>query len=94
MIGASAAAAGLAPVRELLQPDGADIELVGVDGGAVRLRLRLENAVCADTCVLPRALLETLALQMMQPLVAGLTAVAIEDPRESASVAAARTSTP
>ena len=85
MIGASAATAGLAPVRELLQPDGADIELAGVDGGTIRLRLRLENAACVDACVLPRALLETLALQLMQPLVAGLTAVAIEDPRETAS---------
>jgi len=82
MIDTSAATAGLAPVREILEPDGADIELVGIDGGTALLRLRLENAACADTCVLPRALLETLALQMMQPLVAGLTAVAIDDPRE------------
>jgi hypothetical protein len=85
MIDPSAATAGLASVREILQPDGADIELAGIDGGTALLRLRLEDAVCADTCVLPRALLETIALQMMQPLVAGLTAVAIEDPRESAS---------
>jgi hypothetical protein len=85
MIDASAASAGLAPVREILEPDGADIELVGVDGGTVLLRLRLENAACADTCVLPRALLETIALEMMQPLVAGLTAVDIDDPRETPS---------
>ena len=85
MIDASAAIAGLAPVREILEPDGADIELVGIDDGTVLLRLRLENAACAETCVLPRGLLETLALQMMQPLVAGLTAVIIDDPREAAS---------
>ena len=84
MIDTSATTAALAPVRELLEPDGADIELAGVAGGMVRLRLRLENAECADTCVLPRAMLETLALQMMQPLVPGLTAVAIDDPRETA----------
>jgi hypothetical protein len=86
MIDRFAAMAGLAPVREILQPDGADIELVGIDGGTALLRLRLENAACADACVLPRALLETLALQMMRPLVAGLTAVAIDDPREPATL--------
>ena len=31
---------------------------------------------------LPRPMLETIALQMMQPLVPGLSAVAIDDPRE------------
>lgn len=83
MIDASTATSGLAPVRELLQPDGADIELVGVDGGTARLRLRLENAECTDTCVMPRPMIEMLALQMMQPLVPGLTAVVVEDPREA-----------
>jgi hypothetical protein len=34
-------------------------------------------------------MLEMIALQMMQPLVAGLTAVAIDDPRDSASRGAA-----
>ena len=84
MIDASAATAALAPVRELLEPDGADIELAGVEGGTALLKLRLENAECADTCVLPRAMLETIALQMMQPLVPGLAAVVIDDPRETA----------
>jgi hypothetical protein len=83
MIDASTAATGLAPVRELLQPDGADIELVGVDGGTVRLRLSLENAECTDTCVMPRPMIEMLALQLMQPLVPGLTAVVVDDPREN-----------
>jgi hypothetical protein len=84
MIDPSTAMAALAPVHELLEPDGADIELVGAEGGTALLRLRLENAKCADSCVLPRAMLETLALQMMQPRVPGLTAVVIDDPRETA----------
>jgi hypothetical protein len=83
MIDASTATTGLAPVRELLQPDGADIELIGVDGGTARLRLRLENAECTDTCVMPRSMIEMLALQLMQPLVPGLTAVTVDDPREN-----------
>ena len=40
-------------------------------------------ALPAETSVLPRPLLETIALQMMQPLVPGLSAVAIDDPREA-----------
>ena len=82
MIDAATVTAGLAPVREVLQSDGGDIELVGVDGDTARLRLVLETAGCAE-CVLPRPLLETIALQMMQPLVPGLSAVAIDDPREA-----------
>jgi len=83
MIDASTATTGLAPVRELLQPDGADIELIGVDGGTARLRLCLENAECTDTCVMPRSMIAMLALQLMQPLVPGLTAVTVDDPREN-----------
>jgi hypothetical protein len=81
VIDTAAVIAGLAPVREVLQSDGGDIELVGVEGDTARLRLLLETAGCAE-CVLPRPLLETIALQMMQPLVPGLSAVAIDDPRE------------
>lgn len=82
VIDTATATAGLAPVRELLEPDGANIALLGIDGGTIRLRLLLESVECTDNCVIPRAMLETLALQMMQPLVPGLTAVNIEDPRE------------
>jgi hypothetical protein len=76
--------AALAPVRELLQQDGADIELVSFESGAAHLRLLLaDDGPCeGDVCVIPRTLLEPLALQMMQPLVPGLVSVAIQDPRE------------
>jgi len=81
MIDTATVTAGLAPVREVLQSDGGDIEVVAVDGTTARLRLLLETAGCAE-CVLPRPMLETIALQMMQPLVPGLSAVEIDDPRE------------
>ena len=73
-----------APRVLLVQPDGGDIEFVSFDAaeGTASLRLLLEGANCAE-CVLPRRLLEGVALQMMQPFVPGLTAVAIDDPRES-----------
>ncbi len=78
----AAVSAGLGPVRQILQADGGDIELVAVVGSTAELRLVVEGANCAE-CVLPRPMLETVALQMMKPLVPGLTAVAIDDPREA-----------
>lgn len=81
MIDPSTVTAGLAPVREMIRLDGADVELVGVDGDIANLRLVVTDASCAD-CVMPRGMLEAIALQMMQPLVPGLSAVVIDDPRE------------
>jgi hypothetical protein len=75
-------ALGLAAVRNLLQPDGADIELVSMLDGTALLRLDLGSAECTTTCVMPRPLLENLALQLMQPVVPGLMAVSIQDPRD------------
>ncbi|MCU0311459.1 MAG: NifU family protein [Acidimicrobiales bacterium] len=74
-------AEALVPVREMLQLDGADIELVDVtDDGTAHLRLLLVEAGCAE-CVLPTAMLEGVALQLMTPFAPGLTAVTIDDPR-------------
>ena len=81
MIQSDEVVAGLAPVQEMIRLDGGDIQLVDVDGTTAHLLLVIEGANCAE-CVLPRQMLEGVALQMMQPLVPGLTAVAISDPRE------------
>jgi Fe-S cluster biogenesis protein NfuA len=82
MIDSDEVVAGLAPVQEMIRLDGGDIVLVDVEESTAHLRLVVEGANCAE-CVLPRSLLEGVALEMMQPLVPGLTAVAIDDPRES-----------
>lgn len=82
MIATDTVVAGLAPVQEMIRLDGGDLVLVDVDGGTANLRLVVEGAGCAE-CVLPRPMLEAVALQMMQPLVPGLSAVAIDDPREA-----------
>jgi hypothetical protein len=81
VIDAATVAAGLAPVQEMIRLDGADMELVAVEGTTAELRLVVTDASCAE-CVMPRPMLEAIALQMMQPLVPGLSAVAIDDPRE------------
>lgn len=70
----------LEPVRSILQADGADIELVGVTDDTATLRLLIADANCAE-CVLPREMLELVALDLMTPIVPGLRAVSIEDPR-------------
>jgi len=71
----------ISPVREILQLDGADIELVSVEEGTAHLQLVLVDAGCEE-CVLPRSLLEDVALSLLTPGNPGLTAVTIDDPRE------------
>jgi hypothetical protein len=71
----------LSPVRAILQADGGDIELVSHDGATAHLRLIVGTARCAE-CVLPKPMLESVALKLLQPGTQGLTAVVIDDPRE------------
>ena len=82
MIDVAAAEAALAGVRELVAADGGDIVVAATDDDTVRLTLVLDTAECAE-CVMPRQFLETVALDMMQPLLPQLSRVDIDDPRES-----------
>ena len=70
-------------VRSLVQADGGDMELVGVDSaeGAVSLRLVLEGASCEE-CVMPRDFLEQIALDVLRRSVPAVAIVSIDDPRE------------
>lgn len=65
----------LSPVRDILQADGGDIELVSFEGGTAQLRLILETAECAE-CVLPKPILEDVAAKLLG------VKVTIDDPRE------------
>lgn len=76
----AAVAVALEEVRAVLQADGADVELLGVDADTVHLRLVLVDAGCAE-CVLPSPLLGEVALGLMAPLAPGLATVEIDDPR-------------
>jgi hypothetical protein len=73
----------ITPVREMLQADGVDAELVASDDttGTARLRLVIDDAECA-ACVMPRPILETLALRLLKPANPTVQAVQIDDPRE------------
>lgn len=68
-------------VRALVQADGGEMELVGLDDGQVSLRLILEGASCEE-CVMPRDFLEQIALDVMRKSVPAVSGVSIDDPRE------------
>jgi hypothetical protein len=72
----------LQPARDILQADGADIEFVRSDGGTVYLRLLIADAQCAE-CVLPRAMLEPVVLDMLRRADTSIAGVLIDDPRET-----------
>jgi hypothetical protein len=65
----------ISPVRDLIQLDGGDIEVLADDGSSVHLRLLLEDAECAE-CVMPRGVLEEVSSKLLG------VAVKIDDPRE------------
>lgn len=75
-------APALVDVRALVQADGGDLVLERVEDTTAHLRLIVEGAECAE-CVMPRQFLEQVALDMMQSSVAALSAVRIDDPRET-----------
>jgi len=62
-------------------PDGGDVQLAGVDGDTVNLRLVLETAHCVE-CVMPRPFLEHVALDVFRRNGAHADTVVIDDPRE------------
>jgi hypothetical protein len=69
-------------IRALVRPDGSDFELLGFDGGTVRLSLVMEDASCAE-CVLPRPMLEEIALGILRRTAPDVRQVHIDDPREA-----------
>jgi hypothetical protein len=73
-------AEGLDQVRALVQPDGSDFALVGVEGDTVHLALLIEDASCAE-CVMPKPILEDMALAMLKRTAPDVRRVVIDDPR-------------
>jgi hypothetical protein len=78
----AALTAALEEVRALVQADGGDLLLTGVDDGTVDLALVLEDAHCIE-CVMPRDFLEQVALDVLRRGGATVAAVRIADPREA-----------
>jgi hypothetical protein len=65
----------VSPVRDLIQLDGGDVEVLSNDASSVHLKLILTDAECAE-CVMPKGVLEEVASKLL-----GVT-VRIDDPRE------------
>lgn len=77
--------AALQPLRESLQLDGADIELLGVNGGTAELALDVSNASCAE-CVLPRDSLESVVVVALRKADPRIAAARVRDPREESGL--------
>ena len=78
--------AALEPLRGGFQADGADLELVEVDGGDAVILLRIDDeAACADDCLLPKATLEPILLAAIQSAAPEIERVRLIDPREGAA---------
>jgi Fe-S cluster biogenesis protein NfuA len=73
--------AALEGPRALVQADGGDLELTGVAGTTIELRLIVESAECAE-CVMPRQFLEQITLDMVRKDLPAVDAIRIDDPRE------------
>ena len=72
---------GLEEIRSLVQADGSDMELVGVEDDTVHLRLVIVDTTCVD-CVMPRPFLEEVALDILRRADGTVRQVVIDDPRE------------
>jgi Fe-S cluster biogenesis protein NfuA len=76
----ASAANGLTTLRQMLQADKSDLELLGIDNGTARLKLVLDDPACAD-CVMPRSYLEPMILQHLQRSHPEVQRVELDDPR-------------
>jgi NifU-like domain len=69
-------------IRALVRPDGSDFKLVAVEGDKVHLSLLIDDASCAE-CVMPRPILEEIALGILRRSAPDVRQVVIDDPRET-----------
>jgi hypothetical protein len=77
----STVAPALDELRGLVRADGGDMTLLEIDGSTIRLQLVVEGAHCVE-CVMPRAFLEQVALDIFRRGGVAADAVSIDDPRE------------
>lgn len=73
--------AGIDEACQLIRADGGDMRLLSVSEGTVQLELLLQDASCAD-CVMPRAILERIVLDIVRRNAPEVLRVRIMDPRD------------
>ena len=74
------AEAALAGLREGFQADGADLELVSLEGGVARVRLLVTDETCLE-CIVPGPILQQVISASLRQALPGLSTVEVEDPR-------------
>ena len=75
------AAQALEGLREGFQADGADLELVGVEGLTARVRLVVTDETCQE-CIVPGPMLQQILGAAIRRACPELEIVEVEDPRE------------
>lgn len=83
MATADLVAEALSSPREMLQADGADLELIDVDEGVVHVKLLIGPDACLE-CILERSMLEAALLHGLREADPSIGGVVVDDPRPSA----------
>ncbi len=73
-------AAVLSEIRESLQADGADLDVLGLEGSTARVRLLVGPSTCQE-CIMPKDFLQDIMLMRLQEEVPGVSRVELDDPR-------------
>jgi Fe-S cluster biogenesis protein NfuA len=72
--------AGLKEIRESLQADHADLEVIGLEGSTARVRLVIGPETCRE-CIVSKSILESIMLESLRDTMPEVSAVELEDPR-------------
>ena len=72
--------AALEGMQESLRADGADLEMLGLEGTTARVRLVVGPETCME-CIMPKEYLEELMLATVQETMPQVDRVDLEDPR-------------
>lgn len=75
-------AAAFEQVRAMLQADGADLVLRGIEEGRASAELILTPETCQE-CIVPTAILEGIILQTLQEQDPAIATVDLDDPRRN-----------
>ncbi len=70
----------LGGLREGFQADGADLQLVSLEGGVATVRLLVTDETCME-CIVPGPILEQVVTASLKQALPDLLRVEVEDPR-------------
>lgn len=70
----------LSGIREGLQADHADLEVIGLEASTARVRLLIGPETCQE-CIMPKDFLEQIMLMSLQDNSLPVSRVELEDPR-------------